>query len=473
MPRKIEKKPVDEKKKGKKKKDHSLVCLILAAGQGTRMKSAIPKVMHPLCGMPMIDHLVTTARRLDPEKIYVIVGFEKATVREHLGDAAEFISQNEQLGTGHAVMQAEEALSDYKGDALVLYGDVPLLSEETLRAIHDKHRKSRASATLLTALAADPTGLGRIIRDRSRKIRKIVEETDTTAAQKRIREINAGIYCFKAPALLRALRKLDTANEQSEYYLTDVIEILIKEGRKVETVSAADETEIMSVNDRAQLAAVNRIMHDRVLARLMADGVTIIDPANTYVSGSVRIERDVTIYPFTYIEGRTRIGERSTIGPQSYIADCEIENDVVVVMSYLSSAIVQAGSHIGPFSHLRPEALIGENVRVGNFVEIKKSIIEDGSAVSHLSYIGDAKIGKGVNIGAGTITANYDGVNKNETIIEDGASIGSGTVLVAPVRVGRKAKTGAGAIVPSRRDIPPNSVFVGVPATEIKPKKGK
>ncbi len=456
-----------------RKKDKSLVCLILAAGQGTRMKSDSPKVMHSLCGMPMIDHVVTTAQQLGPEKIYVVVGFKKSVVREHLGDVAEYIAQDEQLGTGHAVMQAEDALSDYKGDVLVLYGDVPLLSEETLRAIHEKHRKSRASATLLTAQAADPTGLGRIVRNRSREIRRIVEEADATAAQKRIHEINAGIYCFKAPALMKALRKLDTANEQNEYYLTDVIEILIKERKKVETVTTTDETEIMSVNDRAQLADVNRIMHDRVLARLMADGVTIVDPANTYVSCAVKIERDVTIYPFSYIEGHTRIGERTVIGPHSYIDDCEIEQDVVVVMSYISSCIVRAGSRVGPFSHLRPDALIGENVRIGNFVEVKKSIIEDGSSVSHLSYIGDAKIGKGVNIGAGTITANYDGVNKNETIIEDGASIGSGTVLVAPVRVGRQAVTGAGAIVRSRHDIPPHAVFVGVPATEVKPKKRK
>lgn len=456
-----------------RKKDRPFVCLILAAGQGTRMKSDIPKVLHSLCGMPMIDHVVQTAQKLGPEKIYLVVGFEKALVRKHLGDAVEYITQSEQLGTGHAVMQAEDALSGYKGDVLVLYGDVPLISEDTLRALLEKHWKSRASASLVTTRVSEPYGLGRIIRDRSRKIRKIVEETDATPAQKRKREINPGIYCFKAPALMKALGKLETANEQREYYLTDVIEILAKQRRKIETVTTEDEIEIMSVNDRRQLAAVNKIMHDRVLDRLMADGVTIVDPANTYISGTVEIGRDVTIYPFTYIEGYTRIGARTVIGPNAYISESEIEEDVVIVMSYLSSSIVRAGSHVGPFSHLRPEALIGENVRIGNFVEVKKSIIEDGSSVGHLSYIGDAKIGKGVNIGAGTITANYDGREKHETIIEDGASIGSGTVLVAPVRVGRQAKTGAGAIVPSRRDIPPHAVFVGVPATEIKPKKRK
>lgn len=452
-------------------KKNPFVCLILAAGQGTRMKSKTPKVLHRLCGMPMIDHVVQTAQKLAPEKTFLVVGFKKDLVRKHLGDAVEYITQSERLGTGHAVMQAEDALAGYKGDVLILYGDVPLLSEDTLRALLEKHWRSRAAATIVTTKVTDPFGFGRIIRDRSRKIRKIVEEKDATAAQKRKCEINPGIYIFKSAALLKALKSLDTANEQQEYYLTDVIEILLKQRKKVETITTEDEIEIMQVNDRAQQAAVNKIMHGRVLDRLMANGVTIIDPANTYISGSVEVERDVTIYPFTYIEGSTRIGEGTVIGPQTYIAECEIEENVVVTMSYLSECIVRANSRIGPFAHLRPEALIGENVHIGNFVEVKKSIIEDGSKANHLSYIGDSKIGKGVNIGAGTITANYDGREKHETIIEDGASIGSGTVLVAPIRVGRKAKTGAGAIVPSGRNIPAHAVFVGVPAQEIKPKE--
>jgi len=455
------------------KKKNSFVCLILAAGQGTRMKSETPKVLHRLCGMPMIDYVVQTARNLEPDRICVVVGFRKKLISKHLGDAVQYITQKKQLGTGHAVMQAESELADYDGDVVVLYGDVPLLSEDTLRALLEKHRKSRATATLVTTKVSDPFGFGRIIRDRSRKIRKIVEEKDATPAQKRRREINPGIYCFKASALFKALKKLDTANEQGEYYLTDLIEILIKQRRKVETITTDDEIEIMQVNDRKQLATVNRIMHDRVLSDLMDNGVTIIDPASTFVSATVEVEKDVTIYPFTYIEGHTRIGKGTVIGPQTYIADSEIEEDVVIVMSYLSSCVVQAHSRIGPYSHLRPEALIGENVHIGNFVEVKKSIIEDGSKANHLSYIGDAKIGKGVNIGAGTITANYDGAHKHETIIEDGASIGSGTVLIAPVRVGRKAVTGAGAIVPRGRDIPPHTVFVGMPAQELKPKEDK
>jgi bifunctional UDP-N-acetylglucosamine pyrophosphorylase/glucosamine-1-phosphate N-acetyltransferase len=453
--------------KGKK----PFVCLILAAGQGTRMKSKTPKVLHRLCGMPMIDHVVRTAQKLGPEKMYLVVGFKKELLRSHLGDAAEYITQSEQLGTGHAVMQAEDVLSDYKGDVIVLYGDVPLLREDTLRALLKKHWTSRSAATIVTTNVTNPFGFGRIIRDRSRKIRRIVEEKDATPAQKRKREINPGIYCFKSAALLKALKKLDTANEQQEYYLTDVIEILLKQRKKVETVTTEDEIEIMQVNDRTQLATINRIMHDRVLDRLMTNGVTILDPPNTYVSESVEVERDVTIYPFTYIEGSTRIGEGTVIGPQTYIAECEIEENVVITMSYLSECIVRANSRIGPFAHLRPEALIGENVHIGNFVEVKKSIIEDGSKANHLSYIGDSKIGKGVNIGAGTITANYDGRDKHETVIEDGASIGSGTVLIAPVKVGRNAKTGAGAVVPSRRNIPAHAVFVGVPAQEIKPKE--
>jgi bifunctional UDP-N-acetylglucosamine pyrophosphorylase/glucosamine-1-phosphate N-acetyltransferase len=449
------------------------ITLILAAGQGTRMKSDTPKVLHHICGMPMIDHVVATAQRLSPERICMVVGFKSALVRKHLGDDIDYIMQKERMGTGHAVMQAQDSLAGYKGDVLVLYGDVPLVTEDTLLALLDKHRKSRSAATIVTTNVSDPFGFGRIMRDRSRKIRGIVEEKDATPAQKRKCEINPGLYCFKSAALLSALKKLDNANEQGEYYLTDAIEILLKQGKKVETITTSDEIEIMQVNDRRQLATVSRIMHDRVLDGLMENGVTIIDPANTYISGTVEIERDVTIYPFTYIEGHTRIGEGTVIGPQTYIADCEIEEDVVVVMSYLSSCIVRANSRIGPYSHLRPEALIGENVQIGNFVEVKKSIIEDGSKVNHLTYIGDAKIGKGVNIGAGTITANYDGKHKHETVIEDGASIGSGTVLIAPVRVGRKATTGAGAIVPRHRDIPPHSVFVGLPAQELKPKKEK
>jgi bifunctional UDP-N-acetylglucosamine pyrophosphorylase/glucosamine-1-phosphate N-acetyltransferase len=435
------------------------------------MKSETPKALHHLCGMPMIDYVVQTARNLAPEKICLIVGFKKSLVRKHLGDSVEYITQAKQLGTGHAVMQARDALSGYKGDVLVLYGDVPLVSEQTLEALLERHRKTRASATIVTTKVGDPHGFGRIIRNRSRKITKIVEEKDATPAQRRKREINAGIYCFKAPALIGALKKVGASNKQREYYLTDAIEILIKQGRKVETITTSDEIEIMQVNDRKQQAAMNKIMRDRVLDRLMENGVTVIDPASTFVSGAVEIESDVTLYPFTYIEGKTRIGKGTLVGPQTYIANCEIEEGVVIVMSYLSSCVVRAKSRIGPYSHLRPKTLIGENVHIGNFVEVKKSTLDDGAKANHLSYIGDAKIGKGVNIGAGTITANYDGVRKHETVIEDGASIGSGTVLIAPVRVGRKAVTGAGAIVPSHRDIPPHAVFVGIPAEELKPKQ--
>ena len=456
-----------------KKTEKPLACLVLAAGQGTRMKSESPKVLHILCGMPMIEHVVRTAQRLNPERIYLIVGFKESLVRERFGDSVAYISQKERLGTGHAVLQAESELSDFDGDVLVLYGDVPLLSEKTLQTLLEKHRKSRAAATLVTTRVADPTGFGRIIRDRSRKIVGIVEEKDATPAQRRRREINPGIYCFKSSALMKALKKVGRSNEQQEYYLTDVIGILVKSRSKVETVTTSDEVEIMQVNDRKQLALINRIMNDRVLDGLMESGVTVIDPATTFVSGTVEVGRDVTIYPFTHIEGHTRIGEGTTIGPQTYIADCEIEENVVIVMSYLSSSIVRANSRIGPYSPLRPEALIGKSVHIGNFVEVKKSVIEEGSRANHLSYIGDARIGRGVNIGAGTITANYDGEKKHETVIEDGASIGSGTILIAPVKVGKKAVTGAGAVVPKGRDIPPRAIFVGVPAEELKEKKKK
>jgi bifunctional UDP-N-acetylglucosamine pyrophosphorylase/glucosamine-1-phosphate N-acetyltransferase len=453
-----------------RKVEKPLACVILAAGQGTRMKSETPKVLHNLCGKPMIKHIVETAKELDPAHIYLVVGYKEELVRQHFGDSVRYVTQREQLGTGHAVLQAGNELSGHTGDVLVLYGDVPLITEQTLRSLVEKHRKTRAATTLVTTRVSDPHGFGRIVRNRSGRITRIVEEKDATSAQRRIREINPGIYCFESSSLMNTLKKVDTSNEQQEYYLTDVIRILVKQGRKVETVTTSDEVEIMQVNTRKQLAQINRIMHDRVLDNLMDNGVTIVDPATTFVSETVRVGRDVILYPFTYIEGYTRIGEGTILGPQTYITDSEIGRNVVIVMSYLSSCVVRDNSRIGPYSHLRPETFIGEHVHIGNFVEVKKSLIEDNSKANHLSYIGDATVGRDVNIGAGTITANYDGVRKHQTIIEDGASIGSGTVLIAPVRVGRKAVTGAGAVVSKRQDIPPHTVVVGVPARELKPK---
>ncbi|MBI4832047.1 MAG: bifunctional UDP-N-acetylglucosamine diphosphorylase/glucosamine-1-phosphate N-acetyltransferase GlmU [Candidatus Lindowbacteria bacterium] len=451
------------------KKEKPVVCAILAAGQGTRMKSGTPKVLHKLCGKPMIDHIVQTAKKLEPARIYLIVGFREELVRQFFGDSVYYITQSQQLGTGHAVLQARDELFGYKGDVVVLYGDVPLVTEGTLRSLVARHRETGASATLVTTRVKNSTGFGRVIRNRSGRIAKIVEEKDASPAQKRIKEINPGIYCFEAPSLMGALTEIGPANKQQEYYLTDVVEVLVKKGKKVETITTSDEVEILQVNTRKHLAQVNRIMHERVLEKLMDEGVTIIDPRTTFVSETVKVEKDVTIYPFTYIEGYTHIGAGTIVGPQTYITDSVIGNNVVIVMSYISSSIIRDNSRVGPYSHLRPEAIIGESVHIGNFVEVKKSVIEENSKVNHLSYIGDAKIGKNVNVGAGTITANYDGVRKNETVIEDGASIGSGTVLIAPVRIGKKAVTGAGTVVPKCHDIPPNAVFAGVPARELKP----
>lgn len=451
--------------------DHSLVCLILAAGQGTRMKSEMPKVLHKISGRPMIDYVVRTVRPLNPTKLCLVVGYKEELLRQYFGDNVRYVTQKEQLGTGHAVLQAQSDLLAFPGDVLVLYGDVPLVKEQTLRKLLEKHRSSQADLTIVTTRVADSTGFGRIVRNRSRRIMRIVEEKDATPAQRRIREINPGIYCFKASALLDALKKIGTANKQGEYYLTDTIEILVAGNKRVESVTTDDEIEIMQVNSRRQLVDLNRIMNDRTIEKLLDDGVTVIDPGTTFISETVKIERDVLIYPFTFLEGYTTVGSGTVIGPQSYITDSEIGRNVVIVMSYLSSCIVRDHSRIGPYSHLRPEAIIGENAHIGNFVEIKKSIIDGDTKINHLSYVGDARVGKGVNIGAGTITANYDGVRKSETVIESGASIGSGTVLIAPVRVGKKAVTGAGAIVPKHHDIPAHAVFVGMPARELKPQE--
>ncbi len=447
---------------------NSCVCVILAAGQGTRMKSEIPKVLHKVCGRPMIDYVVRTAKSVTPDKTYLVVGFKQELVREFLGDSVTYVTQAEQLGTGHALLQTRKHLTGYDGDVVVLYGDVPLLRPQTLRSLLEKHKRSGACATIVTTRVSDPKGFGRVVRNKAGKIRKIVEEKDATAVQRKAKEINSGIYCFKSASLVDALQKIGTSNKQQEYYLTDVIEVLTKARKKVETITTSNEVEIMQVNNRSQLACVGNIMRERILQKLMEDGVTVIDPGTTFISETVRVEQDVVVYPFTYIEGYTRIGKGTVIGPQTYITDSEIGSNVVIVMSYLSSCVVRDSSRIGPYSHLRPEAIIGENVHIGNFVEIKKSVIEDGSKANHLTYIGDARVGSDVNIGAGTITANYDGSRKNETIIEDGASIGSGTVLIAPVRVGKKAVTGAGAIVPKHHNIPPHAVFVGMPARELK-----
>ena len=419
----------------------SLVCIILAAGEGKRMKSAYGKVSHALGGRPIIRYVIEAARSLEAEKIAVVIGHDAERVRKAAGDGVEFVLQEEQRGTGHAVMQAQPFLTGCEGDILILSGDVPLIKPETLKSLLDTHRAASAACTLLTAVLKDPTGYGRVLRRTDTgKPHKIVEEKDAGRFEKAVAEINSGIYVFDAPSLLRVLDRISPENRQGEFYITDAIGILAAEGNTIEAVHAKEPSEVLGINSRDELAKMEKVLQQRIQKAHMLNGVTIVDPANTYIEAAVSIGRDTIIYPFTVIEGEARIG-----------VDCRV----------------------GPFSHVRPGTVLEDGAEVGNFVEVKASTIGSGTKAKHLSYIGDATIGRNVNIGAGTITANYDGKKKHKTEIGDGAFIGSGTTLVAPVRVGNGAITGAGSVVLRGMDVPDGGVVVGVPAAPIRKKSEK
>lgn len=431
--------------------------LILAAGKGTRMKSRMPKVMHPLLGRPMLAPVLDLARRLKAARRAVVIGSGGEEVASFL-PAGEFeiVRQEEQLGTGHAVSRARRLLTD-RGDLLVLSGDTPLLRVATLRRLLAGHRRAAAAVTLLTAEVGDPTGYGRIVRGRGRRIEAIVEEKDATTAQRALREVNTGVYCFDTGFLNKALRRIGKDNRQGEYYLTDVIAIAVANRRPVAGVRAADPDEILGINSRVELARAEAILKGRKLEALMRAGVTIIDPATTWVEEGVRVGADTVLLPGTFLEGKTRLGRRCRIGPSVRIRHSVIAADVLIRdCCVIENAKIGPACLIGPFSHLRPGSILDRGAKIGNFVEIKGSRIGKGSKVNHLSYVGDATLGKGVNVGAGTITCNYDGVRKWRTVIEDGAFVGSGTQLVAPVRVGRGSLVGAGSTV--TRDVPPGTL---------------
>ncbi|MCX6355590.1 MAG: NTP transferase domain-containing protein [Candidatus Aureabacteria bacterium] len=415
-----------------------LSCIILAAGEGKRMKSERAKVAHTLAGKPLIRYVLDVARALEPEKIVMVVGHDAENVKTLAGEGVEFVTQAEQFGTGHAVLQTKQIFEGYDGDLLILSGDVPLIAQETLRRLMETHRGSGAVCTLLTAVLKDPSGYGRVIRRVTGKPHKIVEERDASLFEKAVEEINSGIYLFKADQLFQVIDKLSAQNKQLEFYLTDMVSILSGEAKIVEAVQVEDPNEVLGVNSREDLAKLERIVQQRIQRAHMLNGVTIIDPLNTYIEASVQIGRDTIIYPFTVVEGEVRIG-----------INCRI----------------------GPFSHIRGNTVLEEKAEVGNFVEIKSSTIGRGTKAKHLSYLGDTTIGMETNIGAGTITANYDGVKKNKTVIGDHAFIGSGTTLVAPVTVGNGAVTGAGAVVLKGRDVPDGAVVVGIPAVPLKRKK--
>ena len=435
--------------------------IILAAGKGKRMNSDIPKVLHQVLGRPMISYVLDAVRELKFYRIAVVTGYKSKLIRDYLsGENIYFAYQGEQLGTGNAALCAKYLFDEYDGDVLILNGDLPMLRPETLTGLVSCHKESGAAVTLLTTVIDDPKGYGRVTRNAKGAVTGIVEHRDATAKQRKIREINAGAYCVKTEFLWNALEALNPSNTQHEYYLPDIVHLAIEGGGGANAVPAEDGMEVLGVNDRRELAAVEGALRRRTLGELMDSGVTIVDPHTTYISPQASIGIDSVIYPNTYILGRTAIGWGSRIGPTVWIEDSTIGHDVVVnFCSHIRASTVNNGATIGPFANLRPNSAINSGARIGNFVEIKNSRIGHGTKVPHLSYVGDAVVGDNVNIGAGTITCNYDGFSKHTTVIEDNAFIGSDTMLVAPVKVGKRATTGAGSTI--TEDVPPDSLALG------------
>ncbi|HLF27066.1 MAG TPA: bifunctional UDP-N-acetylglucosamine diphosphorylase/glucosamine-1-phosphate N-acetyltransferase GlmU [Anaerolineae bacterium] len=438
-----------------------LATIILAAGQGTRMKSALPKVLHPIAGRPMIAYVIDTALALGDAHPTLVVGYRADQVRTTLGDRVGYVEQVDQLGTGHAVVQARGALEGRSDVVLVLYGDTPFVTVDTLRAMLDDHARADATITLLTFRPPDPLRYGRIIRSGSGRVVNIVEYKEATPEQRSIREVNSGILCFNAAWLWPHLDQLQPKHGHGEYYLTDLVALAASEVRVIATREATPE-EVAGIDDRARLAWAEQLLRARIHARLMLSGVTLIDPATTYISAEAEIEPDTTLYPGTHVEGKTRIGRGCRIGPNTIVRESVIGAGCIVEASVVEHAVLEEQVRVGPFAHLRKGAYLERDVELGNFAEVKNSRLGAGAKQHHFSYLGDATLGPKVNIGAGTITCNYDGVSKHPTEIGAGAFIGSDTMLIAPIRVGAGAKTGAGSVV--THDVPEGEVVYGVPA---------
>jgi bifunctional UDP-N-acetylglucosamine pyrophosphorylase/glucosamine-1-phosphate N-acetyltransferase len=433
--------------------------LILAAGKGTRMKSDLPKALFRVCGVPMVDLVGRAMRGVGIQRPTVVVGHKGQMLIDGLPNGYDFEWQTEQLGTGHAVLMAAERYRAFEGTILVVPGDVPLLSSDCLRQLIDHHTSSQSLCTVATMKFADPTGYGRIVRDLNERVTEIVEEKDATPEQRSIQEVNSGVYCFDSKTLFATLPQLSSQNAQGEYYLTDVVKLIASTGGVVETCVFADHDLLRGVNDRWQLAEAAHSLRMRMLRQLCLDGVTVVDPATTFIDVDVEVGAETVIHPMTTLTSGTRIGEGCEIGPNALIDKSAVGNFTSVNMSRVNEAIIGSNCKVGPFAHIRPGANIGDHVKIGNFVEIKKSDIADRAAVSHLTYIGDSSIGEGSNIGAGTITCNYDGFAKHRTEIGANAFIGSNSTLVAPLVIGNNVMVAAGSVI--TKDVPAEALALG------------
>ncbi len=443
----------------------NVTAILLAAGQGTRMKSDLPKMLHPICGRPMLAHSLAAAAQVSDGAPVVIVGHGADRVRESVSGGVRFVVQDPQLGTGHAVKQAETLLKGKADYVLVTYGDMPLLQASTLQRLVETQKSNRGPMSMLTVVADDPRGFGRVLRNADGTVAAIVEEYVATPEQLNVKELNVGAYCFSADWLWEALHRIDVS-PKGEYYLTDTAELAVKDDLPIQAVACDDISETIGINTRVDLADAEAVIRARINRMHMLNGVTILNPDATYIEADVQIGKDSVILPNTYIFGKTVIGERNQIGPNSHIRDTKIGNDCKVFMSVMESAVLEDFVDTGPFARLRKGAHLGRHVHMGNFGEVKDSYLAEGVKMGHFSYIGNANIGKNTNIGAGTITCNFDGVNKNPTEIGEDVFIGSDSMLVAPLKIGDRAKTGAGAVV--TKDVPADMLAVGVPARSIK-----
>lgn len=437
---------------------NNVTALVLAAGKGTRMKSALPKVLHKVGGKAMVEQVLNTVSAIGVDRKVVIVGFGAEEVKAYLKDSVEYVLQEEQNGTGHAVQISKEAIGQEKTTILLLCGDTPLIRQETLANLLAVHQETNAKATVLTASMPNPFGYGRIIRDAQGQVLRIVEQKDGTPEELASHEVNTGIYAFDSEALWPALAKIDSNNAQGELYITDVIGILVKEGQVVSAAMTEDHEETLGINSRAQLAEGEQILKLRKNRELMDQGVTIIDPNNTYVETSVEVGADTILYPGTILEGETKIGKNCKIGPHTRLTNVIVGDDNYIHFTYGHDCEVKNGADVGPYVHLRPKTVIGDKVHIGNFVEVKNSVVGTGTKFPHLSYIGDSDVGSGVNIGCGTITVNYNGSEKSRTTIKDRAFVGCNSNLVAPVTIGEEGYVGAGSTI--TKDVPSRALAV-------------